>query len=308
MLKTKSKTKPINKPKNRLGMSLVEVLVAMAIMSISMYAFMQIMAHQSKQTRGLEEVLARLDLEKTLSTHLADGSVCTTTLAARTFNATAATTTIFNVSSLPISALPGAATLIAENQKASSLSNSLNVGSINFKNLQASNFANKYNMDLEVAFTGGIRPQRPLLFKLILNTEDDASAVGVKKAVGCNSQGMTSGICASLDGDYNATTGKCTGVGGPSGMTADQCTALNGIYDALNKICTDAGVREYNGTVCPAPKQVVSYYWSSKTCQLKYMYIDASCSTAAGWYMSAPTCKYALLTCTANIITHVRCL
>jgi len=183
--------KPINKLKSQSGFSLIETLVAFGVMSILMVGFMQMMSNQAKQTKGLEETLARLDLEKTLQTYLADGSICGATLAGptpQTFNVANLATTSFSVSTIPAGAQAGAPSLIAVNQKASSLSNSLMVASITYKSLQATGVADKYNMDLEVSFTGGIRPLRPLLFKMLLYTTNDTTA-GVKRVTGCNSGG-----------------------------------------------------------------------------------------------------------------------
>jgi len=277
-----------NKLKSQSGFSLVETLVALVVMSILMVGFMQMMGNQAKQTKGLEETLARLDLEKTLQTYLADGSICGATLAGatpKTFNVANLATTSFSVSSLPAGAQAGAPSLIAVNQKASSLSNSLMVAGITYKNIQNTGVADKYNMDLEVSFIGGIRPLRPLLFKMILNTTNDTTT-GIKRVTGCNSSSMNANICASLGGTYDPATGNCSGVGG--NITAAECAALNGIYNWANHTCTDQGVQEYTGATCPVGKTAISWYWTPKSCAG-----NPGC-TVGGWVGvgGPPTCVY----------------
>jgi|GEM_PF-1740838 len=314
-LKNKLKENLKEKLKNKIGMSLIEVLIAMGVMSIAMMGFMQIMSNQVKQTRGLEETLARLDLEKTLANFLADGSICKVSLPGNTFNVTDVATTTFTVNSLPSSAAIGAGVLIEINKQASAVSNTLKINSIIYKNIQSTAIADKYNMDLEVSFKDGLRPLKPLIFKMLLNTED--ASAGVKKVTGCNSSSMNANICASLNGVYNPTTGKCSGAG--STLTATECAALNGIYDSATQKCNDQGMQEYSGTTCPAGKQLILRYWDSRTCAGRERFCSISCTTAAVWANVAPVCifRYAspssgfdcsVANCVATTTSKVLCL
>ena len=300
-------------------MSLIEILVAMGVMSILMLAFTQMMTQQIKQTSALEQTLARLDVERTLSTFLADGSVCKASLETQTFNEAALASTSFNVSNLPSSTHSGALYLIEANKQASALSGSLKVNTIVYKNIQSTGITNKYNMDLEVTFTGGIRPLKPLIFKMILNTENSTTA-GVKNITGCNTSGMTADICNSFDGFWNPSTGKCSGVGSNWGMTAAECSDINGIYDSVNKICNDSGVQEYSGTTCPAPKQMIAGYWDPKTCTgcPNFPTINTCTTVGGGWLPNPPSsCDYyghvdrlgnhGWLKCLPPLQTKVRC-
>ena len=290
-----------NSARNSDGFSIVESLVAVGIMSIVMMGFTQMMWNQSRQTKGFEETLARLDVEKTLATFLADGSVCGATLAGtlpgtapKTFDINNFASTSFSLNSIPSSSLDGAADLLAVDQQASSVSNSLKVDTIAYKNIQNTG-PDKYTVDLVVTFKGGVRPLRPLNIKTIITTVTaDPLNPAIKEVIGCNSSSgggtMTAGICDSLSGTYNAATGKCDGVG-------------------------SSGLNEFSGASCPAGSgSPVSFYWDSKRCG-SLVGSGTTCRTAVGWFAVAPTCTYrtgytasTAKTCTAVTWSRVRCM
>ncbi len=59
------------------GFTLVEALVAIAVMSVGLFAIMTFVSAQQKETRALNENLDKIDLLKLLNSTLADGTVCT---------------------------------------------------------------------------------------------------------------------------------------------------------------------------------------------------------------------------------------
>lgn len=72
--------------KNNKGMSLIEVLVAVSILSIVMAATTSLIIRQNKETQALTEKLVSLDLENILIQSLSDGSLCTRMLTDTTYD------------------------------------------------------------------------------------------------------------------------------------------------------------------------------------------------------------------------------
>jgi prepilin-type N-terminal cleavage/methylation domain-containing protein len=64
------------KIKSQNGFSLVEVMIAVVIMLIVSLGFTQMISGQQKESRALSEYLASLELQRSLSQIMADGSVC----------------------------------------------------------------------------------------------------------------------------------------------------------------------------------------------------------------------------------------
>lgn len=58
------------------GQSIIQVLVGVAMMGILMSAFASMMYAQNREARAMKEILASLDLQKTLSSSLVSGQVC----------------------------------------------------------------------------------------------------------------------------------------------------------------------------------------------------------------------------------------
>lgn len=123
------------------GQSLVQVIVAMALMSIMMLSFAQMMSLQSRETQMLTKKMARMDLEKLLIGSLANGSVCNYILnnPIVTFNSSAVSPTNpqYMTPALPIYASVQTSPslvlgpLVAQiGQPASSLTPTVKVGSI----------------------------------------------------------------------------------------------------------------------------------------------------------------------------------
>jgi type II secretory pathway pseudopilin PulG len=63
--------------KNQRGQSLVQVLISVAIMGILMAAMATMQTSQQRENRALSEKLSALDLQRSMSSALASGTVCT---------------------------------------------------------------------------------------------------------------------------------------------------------------------------------------------------------------------------------------
>lgn len=122
--------------RNQSGSGLIQTIIGAGIMGVLMLGFMAMTTHQSRETRSLREVLASMDLQKTLTAVLADGTVCHHVLngsTPRTFDSTVVSATrpqTIKVNQIPISASAGAPALVEAGLKASSYSDSLRVSSI----------------------------------------------------------------------------------------------------------------------------------------------------------------------------------
>lgn len=175
--------------KNR-GMSLVEVLVAVGIMSIVALSFATMMSNQQKEAKAVSETLAKLDLEKLLIAALADGSICSfeLTQGPTTFDSTllaSATPPVLTLPSIHAASNAAAPLLVANNAQASPSSNSLTVQSIKFEAITNAGNANQYLADLKISFNSGtVRSIRPIALKMILNTSS-ASPANAKLITSC---------------------------------------------------------------------------------------------------------------------------
>lgn len=180
------------------GMSIIEVLVAAAIMSVVGMAFMTMISSQQKETRALSEKLAQLDMQKLLIASLANGSICTAELASNTFNPSGPykidTTTLatqnFNLASLHASANASAPTLVATNEAVSPTTLQLLVDKISFENLVSTGILDNYLVDLKISFKGGVRSTAPIVTKMIIavNPTDPPTA---KSIISCQDSNAT---------------------------------------------------------------------------------------------------------------------
>lgn len=76
---------------NKLGLSVVEVLVAFGLMSILAIATMNLILSQQKEVAGLEDKLALQGIQSHLMSVLSDGTFCKCFMGADTFNYTTRT-------------------------------------------------------------------------------------------------------------------------------------------------------------------------------------------------------------------------
>lgn len=169
--------KLISALKDNKGFSLVEVLVSVGIGAVVMLAFSSMMANQNKETKALRETLASLDLQKTLISVLANGSVCSHLLnnpTVLTFNSTQLPQTL--TPSLPIySSLPitsSSVPLAKVGELASPLSESMVIKDISLKILNGS--GNTYNAKWVVSFDSSksVRSHRSIEVSTVLTVDN----------------------------------------------------------------------------------------------------------------------------------------
>lgn len=163
------------------GMSIIEVLIAVAIMSVVGTAMTSLITSQQKETRALSEKLAQLDLQKLLIASLANGSICTAELASNTFNATGPykiNTTPgqlaaqkLNLTSLHASASAGAPVLIEVDQAVSANTSQLLVNTISFENFVSTGIPDNFLADLKISFKGSVRSITPISMKMLVSTK-----------------------------------------------------------------------------------------------------------------------------------------
>ena len=177
---------------NKDGITILETLIAIGIMSIMMVGFLSMISNQQKETKSVSEILAGLDLQKNLISVLAEGSVCNHILnnpTQLTFNSNNLPQTI--TPSLPIyasvtSGIPGV--IIAQvGQRASVYSPSMVIKSIvlNITNGSGTTYTGNWIIDFDE--TKSVRPHKPVTVSTILKV--DSSAPGNTKITGCMGSG-----------------------------------------------------------------------------------------------------------------------
>ena len=133
----------ISRIDNKSGMTLLEVLVSLGILSVVIAGMTSFMLSSTRETRALTETLAKLDTEKLLIASLADGAACSAELAnpalwtagAQPYNidttspATMLNTSI-NLPSIHAAASATAPVLVAAGLAPSAMANSLKVNNI----------------------------------------------------------------------------------------------------------------------------------------------------------------------------------
>jgi prepilin-type N-terminal cleavage/methylation domain-containing protein len=192
-----------NRLKSQSGFSLVEVMIAAAIMGGLAYAYMQMSQVQNKSARALQATIARIDLEKSVINSLSNGAICSFLLndssqstnrsGVDTFNSasvTAATPleiTIKNLLASPDAAAPS----IAEVGKAASaLATKLIIGKMKFvikPNQPPDIFLADFHIEFEQTF--GMRAMSDIVIKNIQVATDTASPPNAKKIIGCSGWG-----------------------------------------------------------------------------------------------------------------------
>ena len=191
--------------KNNTGMSLIEIMISMGILSIMMFSFMSMMQSQQKEAKALSEVIATLDLQKTVISALSDGSVCKYVLnnpAPITFNALALPQTV--TPSLPvysnvnggIPSLP----LVKVGDAISPYSSTMIVKSIEFEITSGSGSDFMGQWVIKFDETKSVRSHKPVYVSALIKV--DSSVPTASKIYDC----MLSGSLAALAGKTCGTT------------------------------------------------------------------------------------------------------
>lgn len=183
---------------NPLGVSIVEILVAMGIMMIVMSGIISMTMSQHKEARAISEKLAILDAEKLLISSLANGTICTAELASITFNpsgphvidTTNISAQVITLPQLHASPKAGSPALVVANQSVSPMAPQLLVDSIQFKNFVFAGLDNNYLADLEISFKNSVRTLLPITIKMNIKT-DPTDPPNAKKITNCLESGQT---------------------------------------------------------------------------------------------------------------------
>jgi hypothetical protein len=202
---------------NQSGQSLIQVMVAAAIMSVVTLGMASTINHMSVQSRALSEKLAALDLEKLLIASLSDGSVCNYLLKDKPFNSnlSLSTTSPVVISSPtriyasynpdPAATTPLGPVVAEVGQLASPYSESLKVSAIKMEltGRSGSSFTGRWRVDFDG--TKLVRPIKPIYVSMTLgvDTADAANAkvTSCQGAGGTASTGSGGEWCGAFLGD-----------------------------------------------------------------------------------------------------------
>lgn len=193
-------------------MSLVEVMIAAAIMLVVGAGMSSLIASQAKETKSLSEILAALDLEKNIIASMADGSVCQYMLNSptqSTFNTTQALP--LKINSLgpiytKITPTGPGPVAVKVGDTASTYATSMVVKSIKLEVLSGSGSSYKGQWLIDFDETKTVRSHKPISVGAILNV--DATNPFAAKFVGCMTTGMSQGYMQSCpSGTYSVGYG-----------------------------------------------------------------------------------------------------
>jgi hypothetical protein len=195
---------------NSKGQSLIQVMISAGIMGILAMTFLSMMNAQQRMTTQLSQRLASLDLERSITSALADGTVCSymltnsaQTLAINPNGLPPLTTALASFSQIPMSANPTAPPLVNKTAPASSMSPSLFVSSITLDHVTCNPTlctpaSTQFNGKITVAFDSTnnklIIPLAPLSFPVNFSV----TGSGVNKAVSCTGGGGTGATAGSV--------------------------------------------------------------------------------------------------------------
>jgi len=183
---------------NQRGISIIQLLVALGIMSILMAAMSTMFTNQTRETRALRQTLAILDLQKQLTMIAADGSVCTQLLTkplAKQFDPGligGKNPPEFALTRIPISITPGAPVFVEAGKNPSPISSELRVTGIRVASLAGN--GDFYTANIQVTFDNSvlIRAHKPITAATILRTSGPANN---KTIVSCMPATSTGAAC-----------------------------------------------------------------------------------------------------------------
>lgn len=188
----------------QVGMSILEVLISLGILSTVSLAMMSFLSAQSKEVKALQEVLAKTDLESAIIKTFSTSGICTFVLndpsqsptatlpnrSTDTIDTTSAATLAaakIQVQRVPASASSSPLIIAQVGGLASVNSNSLRISSMVFKNF-TNNGVNQYLVDFEINFdaNSSVRPLKPLVYKNIFVNTKASDPVNAKSIIECN--------------------------------------------------------------------------------------------------------------------------
>ncbi len=229
------------------GFSLIEVMIAIGILSIIIAGTTSYMTMQHREIKSLTEMLAKLDVEKFLIAALADGSVCSGELtnsalnpsAPYRINSTSAATladTSISLNEIYSGSLPTSPVLIRRGQPPSPMTNSLLIEDIRFGNLQATGVGNQYLAQFTISFNGNlVRQLKPLILKKTI-TLNNADPIASRTITGCLSTSSSfPALNSGLMGSY------CT----PS----TYCGRTSGLALCMTQACVGCGIMTSSSSI-----------------------------------------------------------
>lgn len=272
------------------GMSLVEILVVVGLMTITMFAMMSFMSTQYKEAKALNESLARTELQRYLLTTLSDGAICTAELAnpslftagalPYTLNTDDLAANSIELTSIHAAAVATAPIVIQKNAVVNVGSNAnLEVSSILFKNFISTGASDKYMADLQVSFTPSsmVRPLKPATLKVIVTANSGPSNARVINSCLLASKADAKQTCLDLGGQWLEAT--------ESGrfMPVPRCNMTDDIF--LNTVENPDGIPT-NGTANADGAAITEcYYGATRNSTYK-------CTTRVGGTFTADVCAY----------------
>lgn len=216
---------------NRHGLSLVEVLVALGILSISSIGITNLIQSYNKNIISIEEKLVILELEKNLINLSAGRNICEKKILENP-----------NAYTFPISNFPPTAGFsidglflsltdslgIIEKNKPLLKQNSVTAYTIEFQNISGS--GNSYTADLVIKFKDTIIPRSPLITKVSLSGNIVGTDFALTSCTVADATLVQSISATSID---NETA--CKKIGGdwiqPGGNRPDFCSYLGEILE-----------------------------------------------------------------------------
>jgi hypothetical protein len=232
--------------KNQHGQTLVQVMIAAAIMGVIAMAFASMIVAETRQNRGLAEKLAAMDFQQQLTRTFADGSLCTSLLAPTgapvTFNLPSgggnlATPLSLNLAftSVPISASSPKTPLVTASTVVSPISPTLFAAAapstfqvtniIGANNGTTGTFTASFQVNFDQ--TKLVQPLRPATTQISLQTT--GGAVGTQTITGCTSaSGPPNSVTCSCPSSVTAANGQVTFTGPPAAIAFYLSAVQNG--------------------------------------------------------------------------------
>lgn len=206
------------------GVTLIEVMIASAIMIIGLLAFSTMLVNQQKDTKGLSEKLAALDLQQILLSALND-TVCTFILTDPSQSASASLpnrnkdtfdSTVPNdfisLHRIPMSASATAVPVAEVGKPASPITSSVVVQAITLTNFSGG--SDQYTAEFQFKLSTSMRQLRPQFVKTTLVTTGPANA---KQIVSCSVASSTkNGFCTPANAWDNSGLLTCLALPGYS--------------------------------------------------------------------------------------------
>lgn len=186
---------------NKIGFTIVELIVALGIMSIMGFAFTAIVINSNKEMKALEMKADSLSLKSSVEGTLSNLNICSCLMDsyASTFDADNIATAASNITTIKSSCEVAASTVVAEN--ADVAGTKLAVDKIKIENIEYLGVAESYKGKLRINYQQsvlGIRPLRPISFDIRFKTQV-GSPSNAKKIVLCDFVGGGGGMAPPLN-------------------------------------------------------------------------------------------------------------